>query len=116
MEPNKSEESGKMYSPDDQGEYTPKVGVLSFSVHGLSDVLMALETVTEVQPKSEEFALQLKVMMAKCSGHPHPPAFSWNPGMVLHVLKSDSTLRDLEHIQVDGHRMAFLFFFNKQGC
>ena len=35
--------------------------------------------------------------------------------MVLHVLKSDPTLRDLKHIQVDGPRMAYLFFFNKQG-
>ena len=59
MEPNKSEESGKMYSPDNQGEYVPKVGALSFSVQGLSDALTALETMTEVQPPSEEFALQL---------------------------------------------------------
>ena len=34
--------------------------------------------------------------------------------MVLNVLKSDPTLRDLEHIQVDGPEMAYLFFFNKQ--
>ena len=54
-----------MYSPDDQGEYVPEVGTSSFSVQGLSDALTALDTeVTEVQPPSEEFALQLKVMMA----------------------------------------------------
>ena len=35
--------------------------------------------------------------------------------MVLHVLKSDPTLRNLEHIQVDGPEMAYLFFFDKQG-
>ena len=35
----------------------PKVGVLSFSVQGLSDALTALETVTEVQSPLEEFAL-----------------------------------------------------------
>ena len=48
MEPNKSEESGEMYSLDDQGEYTPEVGALSFSVQELSDALTALETVMEV--------------------------------------------------------------------
>ena len=48
MGPNKSEESGEMYLPDDQGEYIPKVGVLSFSVQELSDALTSLETVMEV--------------------------------------------------------------------
>ena len=115
MEPNKSEESGEMYSPDDQGEYMPEASTLSFSVQGLSDALMALETVTEVQPPSEEFALQLEVMMANHPGHLCPPAFSWNVGMVLHVFKSDPTLRDLEHVQVDGPRMTYLFFVDKQG-
>ena len=54
-------------------------------------------------------------MMADCPGCPHPPTFSWNVGMVLHALKSDPTLRDLEHIQVDGPGIAYLFFFDKQG-
>ena len=80
----------------------------SFSVQGLSDVLTALETVTEVQPPSDEFALQLEVLMADHPGCPHPPAFSWNVGMVLHVLKSDPTLRDHKHIQVDGPGMDYL--------
>ena len=35
--------------------------------------------------------------------------------MVLHILKGDPTLRDLEHIQVDGPGMAYLFFYDKQG-
>ena len=35
-------------------------------------------------------------------GRPHPPAFSWNAGMVIHVLKSDPVLQELEHVQVDG--------------
>ena len=55
-------------------------------------------------------------MMADCPGHPHPPAFSWNAGMVMHILEEDPTLRDLEHIQVDGPGMAYLFFFDKQDC
>ena len=117
MEPNKGEESGEMYSPDEQGEYVPKAGAPSFSLQGLSDALTALDTkVTVVQPPSEEFALLLEVMMADCPGHSHPPAFSWNAGMAMHILKGDPTLRDLEHIQVDGPGMAYLFFFDKQGC
>ena len=33
----------------------------------------------------------------------------------MHVLKGNPTLRDLEHIQVDGPGTAYLFFFDKQG-
>ena len=69
------EESGKMYSPDDQGENAPEVGTPSFSFQGLSDAVTALETVTEVQPPSEEFALQLEATKADCPGHQHPPTF-----------------------------------------
>ena len=112
------EESGEMYLPDDQGEYAlPKVGMQNFSVQGLSDVLMSLDSeVTVVQPPAEEYALLLEVTMADQPGHPHPPAFSWNSSMVLHVLKRDPTLRDLEHVQVDGLGMAYIFFYDKQGC
>ena len=35
--------------------------------------------------------------------------------MVIHVLKSDPVLRELEHVQVDGPGMAYLFFYDKQG-
>ena len=35
--------------------------------------------------------------------------------MVLHVLKRDPALRDLEHVQVDGLGTAYLFFHDKQG-
>ena len=41
--------------------------------------------------------------------------FSWNAGIVLHVLKEDPMLRDLEHVQVDGPGMAYLFSYDKQG-
>ena len=57
-----------------------------------------------------EFALQFEVMMVDHPGCPHPPTFSWNAGMVMHMLKSDPMLRNLEHIQVDGPGMAYLFF------
>ena len=117
MEPIKGEESGEMYSPDDQGEYAPKSGTHKFSIQGLSDALMALELeVMVAQPPSEEYALLLEVTMADCPGRPHPPTFSWNVGMVMHVLKGDPALKDLEHVQVDGPGTAYLFFFDKQGC
>ena len=54
--------------------------------------------------------------MADCPGWPCPPTFSWNVGMVMHVLKSDLLLRELEHVQVDGLGTAYLFFYDKQGC
>ena len=89
----------------------------NFSVQGLSDTLTALDTeLTMIQPPSKEYALLLEVTMADCLGHWHPPTFSWNAGMVIHVLKGDPTLKDLEHVQVDGPGTVYLFFFDKQGC
>ena len=118
MESSKGEESGEMYSPDKQGKYAPKAatpkGTLCFSVQGLVDTLMTEIPNVQLLP-SIEFTLQLEVMMADHPGHPHPPAFLWNEGMVMHVFKSNPTLRNIEHILVDGPEMAYLFFFNKQG-
>ena len=34
--------------------------------------------------------------------------------MVMHVLKSYPVLRELEHAQVDGLGIAYLFFYDKQ--
>ena len=87
----------------------------NFSVQGLSDALTSLESeTTMVQPPAEDYALLLEVTMAYQPEHPCPPAFSWNAGMVLHVLKGDPALRDLEYIQVDGPGMPYLFFYDKQ--
>ena len=36
--------------------------------------------------------------------------------MVMHILKSDPVLLELEHVQVDGPGSAYLFFYDKQGC
>ena len=35
--------------------------------------------------------------------------------MVQHVLKSDPALRDLEHVQVDGPGLTYLFFYDRHG-
>ena len=111
------ENSGQMYSPDNQGGFVPKTGMQNFSIQGFSDVLTSLESeVTVVQPPAEEYALLLEVTMADRPGCPRPPAFSWNMGMVLHILKGDPTLRDLEHVKVDGLGTAYLFFYDKQDC
>ena len=83
-------------------------------MQGLSDVLVDVEERTGETPV-EEYAMMLEVMMADHPGQPHPPAFSWNAGMVMRILKSDPVLRELEHVQVDGPGMAYLFFYDKQG-
>ena len=114
MDPDRREDSGEMYSPDDQGEYTSLDETPRFLLQGLSNVL---EDVKEETGKisAEEYALLLEVTMADRPGRPHPPAFSWNVGMVMHILKSDPVLRELEHVQVDGPGTAYLFFYDKQG-
>ena len=48
-------------------------------------------------------------------GRLHPPMFSWNVGMVMHILRSDPVLRELEYMQVDGLGTAYVFFYDKQG-
>ena len=75
---NRGEESGKMYSPDEQGEYTPEAaapeGILHFSIQGLMDALTT--EIPDVQLLLPiEFSLQLEVMMVDCPGHPHPQHF-----------------------------------------
>ena len=108
------EDSGEMYSPDNQGEYVPKVAAHNFSVQGLWNALTSLESeVTVVQPPAEEYALLLEVTMADQPGCLCLPAFSWNAGMILHILKGDPVLWDLKHVQVDGPGTAFLFFYDK---
>ena len=86
-----------MYSPDDQGEYTSLDEAPQFSVQGLSDVLVDVGEGMDETP-AEEYAMMLEVMMADCPGWPLPPVFSWNAGMVMHILKGDPVLRELEHI------------------
>ena len=101
-----------MYSPDEQGEYMPLDGAPRFSMQGLSDALADVrEGITE--PPAEENAMILEVTMANCPGRLDPPVFSWNVGMVMHLLKNDPVLRELEHVQVDSPGTAYLFFYDK---
>ena len=114
MDSDRCEDSGEMYSPDEQGEYTLPDGAPRFSVQVLSNALADVkEGINE--PPAEEYAMMLEVMMADHPGQPPPPTFSWNAGMVMHVLKSDPVIRELEHMQVDGLGTAYLFFYDKQG-
>ena len=63
MELNREDIDG-MYSPDDQGEYVPESGAQNFSIQGLSDALMSLESeVIVVQPPAKEYTLLLEVTM-----------------------------------------------------
>ena len=115
MDCNRYEDSGEMYSPDEQGQYIPLNGALRFSMQGLSNTLADVgEGITE--PPAEEYAMMLEVMTADQPGWPCPPAFSWNVGMVMHILKSNPVLRKLEHVQVDSPGTAYLFFYYQQGC
>ena len=114
MDPDRREDSGEMYTPGNQGEYTPLDEAPHFSLQGLSNALADIREGTG-ETSAEEYALMLEVMMANHPGQPHPPAFSWNVGMVMHVLKSDPVLWELEHVQVDDPGTAHLFFYDKQG-
>ena len=114
MDPDRHEDLGEMYSPDNQGEYTPLDETPCFSLQGLSDTLVEVREGTG-ETSMEEYALMLEVTMADHPGQPHPPTFSWNTEMIMHILKSDPVLWELEHVQVDGPGAAYLFFYDKQG-
>ena len=83
-------------------------------MQGRSDVLVDVGEGIDETP-AEEYSMMLEVMMADHPGQPHHPTFSWNVGMVMHILKNDLVLRELEHMQVDGLGTAYLFFYDKQG-
>ena len=115
MEHEREEESGEMYSPN-ESEYTLRGDAPTFTVQGLQDALTEAESmVTEPSPPADEFIIQLEVTMADRPGRPRPPPYSWNGDLVRHILKSDPALRDLEHVQVDGPGLAYLFFYDRHG-
>ena len=72
MDPNRLEDSGEMYSPDNQGEYTPLDKAPHFSFQGLSDALADVGEGTG-ETSVEEYALMLEVTMADCPGRPALP-------------------------------------------
>ena len=56
MERDREEESGEMFSPNESGEYMLRNNVVSFTVQGLRDALIAAEiTVTEPLCPTDEF-------------------------------------------------------------
>ena len=67
MDPNRHEDLGEMYSPDDQGEYMPLDEALQFSLQGLSDALADVGEGTG-KTSAEEYALMLEVTMADRPG------------------------------------------------
>ena len=75
MDSERHEDSGEMYSPDNQGEYTLLDEVLQFSMLGLSDVLAGVGEGKDETP-AEEYTMMLEVTMADHPGRPHPPTFS----------------------------------------
>ena len=101
MDSDRCKDSGEMYSANDQGEYMSLDGTPQFSIQRLSDALVDVRKGLDETP-AEEYAMMLEVTIAIHPGQPRSPTFSWNAGMVMHILKSEPVLRVLEHIQVDG--------------
>ena len=67
MDPHRCEDSGEMYSPDDQGEYMPLDEALCFSLQGLSNTLADVgEGTGEISV--EEYGLTSEVTMADHPG------------------------------------------------
>ena len=86
MESDRCEDSGEMYSPDEQDESVLLNGAPRFSVQGLSDALADVgEGITE--PPAEEYAMMLEVMMADRPGWltGRPSGLSRRSGSTLHL-------------------------------
>ena len=75
MDSDRRKDLREMYSPDNQGEYTPLDEAPHFSLQGLSDALADIGEGTR-ETSVEEYALMLEVMMADCPDQPRPPTFS----------------------------------------
>ena len=64
MEREREEESGEMFSLNKSGEYMPHNDAASITVQGLWDALTAADsTITEPPCPTNEFIIQLEVMM-----------------------------------------------------
>ena len=67
MDPDRCEDSGEMYSLDNQGEYMSLDETPWFLLQGLSNTLADVREETG-KISVEEYALLLEVMMADCPG------------------------------------------------
>ena len=67
MDPNRHKDSGEMYSPDNQGEYTSLDEAPRFPLQGLSDALVDVREGTG-ETSVEEYAMMLEVTMADHAG------------------------------------------------
>ena len=67
MDPDRCKDSREMYSPDDQGEYTPLEEAPCFSLHVLYDALADVREGTG-ETLVEEYGLMLEVTMADHPG------------------------------------------------
>ena len=69
MEHDGKDESGEMFSPDEVEEYMPHEDEIQFTVQGLTDVLTTVKSMlTEWPHPTEEYVLQLEVIMADWPG------------------------------------------------
>ena len=77
MESSKGEESGKMYSPDEQGEYAPEAampkGVPHFSVQGLVDALTTEISNVQLLPSIAQVCLAAQGDDGRSPGVTLPP-------------------------------------------
>ena len=67
MDPDRCEDSGEMYSPDNQGEYMPLDEAPCFSLQGLTNTLADIGEGTG-ETSAEEYGLMLEVTMADRPG------------------------------------------------
>ena len=67
MDPDRREDWGEMYSPDDQREYTSLDKAPQFSMQGLPDAFVDVGEGTSETP-AEKYAMMLEVTMADCPG------------------------------------------------
>ena len=74
MDSDRHEDSGEMYSLDNQGECTSLDEAPQFSMQGLSNALTDVGEGMDETP-AEEHAMMLEVMMEDHPGRPHPPRF-----------------------------------------
>ena len=108
---------GKMYSPNESGEYTPCGDVPTFTVQGLRDTLIEAEVHcdrTTTLCRRIHYSIGSDYGRLTSEAVPTSLLVERRYG-VTHALKSDPSMRDLEHVQVDGPGLAYLFLYYFHG-